>query len=80
MPPIDGVHPGFVPPHPSGHPRLRAWLDAHHDKVQREGTKKVDAEVKAVCVDYNGMTKASGGRPCVGAYRYPEAEVVWATA
>lgn len=80
MPPIPGAHEAFVPPHPSGHPTLRDWFDTNHEAVADSGTKPVPIDVKTVCIDYNGMTKANGGRPCVGAYRHGEAEVVWATA
>lgn len=78
MPPIPGHHEAFVPPHPSGHPALRAWFDEYHRHVEPAGTEAVPDSVHAVCIDYNGMTRATGGRPCVGAYRHPEAQVVWA--
>lgn len=77
MPPVPGAHEGFVPPHPSGHPRLRAWFEAHHEAVASDGRGKVPRDVRAVCVDFNGVTKVSS-RACVGAYRHPEGEVVWA--
>ena len=78
MPPVSNRHDAFVPPHPSGHPDLRAWFNAHHAAVPDEGTVSVPQDVGAVCVDYNGITRV-GHRACVGAYRHPEAEVVWAT-
>ena len=34
--------------------------------------------VDVVCIDSNGVTRA-GECACIGAYRYPEAEVVWST-
>ncbi|MEL6185715.1 MAG: metallophosphoesterase [Myxococcota bacterium] len=80
MPPLPGRHEGFVSPHPSGHPKLRAWFDAHHAAVPRTGSVSVPAAVRAVCIDYNGVVRARGGRPCAGAYRHPEGEVVWAVA
>lgn len=61
-------------------PKLRAWFDAHHQAVAPSGRMPVPEAVKTVCVDDNGVTRATGGRPCAGAYRYPEAEVVWAIA
>lgn len=76
MPPVDGAHDAFVPPHPSGHPRLREWFNAEHDKVPARGRRTVPEHVRAVCIDYNGVTRA-GARACAGAYRYPEAEVAW---
>lgn len=76
MPPVPGVHDAFVPPHPSGHPRLRAWLEGSHASVTGAGRRRVADGAMAVCVDFNGVTRA-GERACVGAYRYPESEVVW---
>lgn len=78
LPPIPGRHEAFTPPHPSGHPALRAWAEAHHRHVAEAGRAAVPSAVRAVCVDYNGVNNA-GARSCVGAYRYPEAEVVWRT-
>ena len=78
MPPIAGYHHEFVPPHPSGHPELRDWFDANHRRVPADGWVAVPDSVNAVCIDYNGVTRA-GARACVGAYRHPEAHVVWAT-
>lgn len=79
MPPVAHRHEAFVPPHPSGHPMLRAWFDETLPAVPSSGRERVPASVRAVCIDYNGVARATGGRPCVGAYRYPEAEVVWST-
>lgn len=76
MPPIPTSHDAFVPPFPSGHPELRRWFKAQHEAVAAEGRHSVPENVKAVCVDYNGVTRA-GTRACVGAYRHPEAEVAW---
>ncbi len=78
LPPIPG-HSHFTPPHPSGHPDLREWANTHHKLVADSGRQSVPSQTQAVCVDFNGLTKA-GPRACVGAYRYPEAEVVWQTA
>lgn len=79
MPPIEALHESLVPPHPSGHPELRRWTGEHHARVASAGTRAVGASERAICVDYNGVTK-EGARACVGAYRYPEAEVVWRAA
>ncbi|MEO1339354.1 MAG: metallophosphoesterase, partial [Myxococcota bacterium] len=50
MPPIAGRHDAFVPPHPSGHPDLRAWFDAHQTAVASKGRISVPKSVPAVCV------------------------------
>lgn len=78
LPPLSPAHEAFAPPQPSGHPALREWADTHHARVPETGRAAVPPEVRAVCVDYNGVTNA-GARSCVGAYRHPEAEVVWRT-
>lgn len=78
MPPVEGRHEAFVPPHPSGHPDLRAWFESLRPYVQPEGRMAVPPELKAVCIDFNGMMRVDGP-PTVGAYRYPEAEVAWAS-
>ena len=78
LPPIPGRHDAFVPPFPSGHPDLRAWFDTHHEAVGPDGRVAVPPQVQAVCVDFNGVTRA-GARACVGAYRHPDAEVLWAS-
>lgn len=79
MPPIPGRHEAFVSPHPSGHPKLRSWFDAHHAAVTSYGQAAVPEHIGAICIDYNGVIRATDGRPCAGAYRHPEGEVVWAT-
>jgi hypothetical protein len=76
LPPIDGVDT-FVPPYPSGTATLGAWQAEHAERVIGLGSAKVPDDVKHVCVDYNGV-KTATDRACVGAYRWPEAEVVWA--
>lgn len=76
LPPISGRHEDFAPPFASGHPSLRSWAEAHHEHVEEAGRAAVPPEAHAVCVDYNGVTNVEV-RNCVGAYRYPEAEVVW---
>lgn len=59
---------------------MRAWLDEHHRAVQTAGRVAVPDAVQAVCIDYNGVARANGGRPCAGAYRYPEGEAIWVVA
>lgn len=71
------VHGAFVPPHPSGHPDLRAWARAWAPRCQGSGRAPWDAEL--ACVDFQGVTRVSG-HACVGALRWPEAEIVWAVA
>jgi hypothetical protein len=78
IPPIPGKHESFVPPFPSGHPELRAWFADHHRDAAPSGRTKVPEETETACIDFNGVTRA-GERACIGAYRYPEAEVVWST-
>lgn len=79
MPPLTDDGSQFAPPHPSGHPDLRAWIHAYRASVPDAGRVAVPDEVDAVCVDYSGLTEA-GRRACAGAYRYPEGEVIWACA
>ena len=79
IPPVEGHHSGFVPPHPSGHPHLRSWLNLVGPQVTSEGRVAVPPSQIAVCVDFSGVG-GSGGAPCIGAYRYPEGEVVWASS
>jgi hypothetical protein len=74
LPPVGGE---FCPPEPSGHPRLKAWQKENSVRVSDHGTRACDADI--ICVDYNGLTAASE-RACVGALRWPERQVVWATS
>lgn len=68
----------FAPPYPTGHPDNASWLHRHVQDLAAEGRWPVPAHERFVCVDYNGtfMHHAVG---CVGAYRWPEHEVVWAS-
>lgn len=75
--PPHGDVPTFAPPHPSGHPALRSWQSTHAPQVPARGRVAVPAEVRHVCIDYNGVM-IGAGRPCVGALRWPEREVAWA--
>jgi hypothetical protein len=75
VPPIDGH---FAPPHPSGHPELRAWGEAMRRRCPPEGTLPFSGDV--ACVDFHGITRASPDRACVGALRWPDRQIVWATA
>lgn len=74
LPPIDGQ---FCPPYPPGHPELRRWQDERASMVPDRGRRILDRDV--ACVDFNGLTEGSRDRACVGALRWPEREVVWAT-
>jgi len=76
IPPVD-AHGGFAPPHPSGHGLLREWAERLAPSVPDRGAVHVPDDVRAVCVDFNGVTKARAGA-CVGAFRWPERQVVWA--
>lgn len=75
VPPIDGH---FAPPHASGHPELRAWGEAMLKRCPPEGTLPFSGDV--ACVDFHGITRASSDRACVGALRWPERQIVWASA
>ncbi len=77
VPPVEG---DFAPPHPSGHPDLRDWglkLVAS-GKIATSGQAAMTGEF--ACVDFNGVTRASKHLACVGALRWPEREMWWATA
>jgi hypothetical protein len=74
LPPVDGH---MAPPHPSGHPLLRAWASGLAPRVPASGRAPMTGDV--ACVDFHGVTKASD-RACIGALRWPEREIVWATA
>ena len=73
-PPIDGH---FAPPHPSGHPDLRAWGEAMLRRCPPEGSLPLAGDV--ACVDFHGLTRASSARACIGALRWPERQIVWAS-
>jgi hypothetical protein len=74
LPPIDGE---LAPPHPSGHPALRAWAKGLAPRVPPSGTLELNGTV--ACIDFQGVTNASD-RACIGALRWPERQIVWATA
>jgi hypothetical protein len=74
LPPIDG---DMAPPHPSGHPALRAWARKLAPRIPSTGRLPLAGDL--ACVDFQGVTNASD-RACVGALRWPERELVWATA
>lgn len=76
LPPVDG---NFCPPYPSGHPELKAWQREVLKRTPARGTVAFTGDI--ACVDFNGVTAAStDGRACVGALRWPEREIVWASA
>ena len=73
VPPVEGQ---FAPPHPSGHPDLRAWCDPLAKVCPETGSVPLEGDF--ACVDFNGVTNARADLACVGALRWPEREVVWA--
>ncbi len=73
-PPVAG---NFAPPHPSGHPNLRAWGADMLTKCPPAGSLPLVGDV--ACVDFHGITRASRDRACIGALRWPEREIVWAS-
>lgn len=74
LPPIDG---DMAPPHPSGHPDLRDWARSLLPRVPESGRLEMTGDI--ACVDFQGMTNGSS-RACIGALRWPEREIVWASA
>jgi hypothetical protein len=74
-PPLDGH---FAPPHPSGHPKLREWGDGMAARCPPSGSIPLQGDL--ACIDFNGITRASQDRACVGALRWPERDIVWASA
>jgi hypothetical protein len=68
----------FCPPHSSGHPDLEAWQKKWAGQVKGPGRTPLVGDI--ACVDFNGLTQADEKRACVGALRWPEREVVWATS
>ncbi len=73
-PPVAGH---FAPPHPSGHPDLRTWGAEMLAKCPPAGRLPLTGDV--ACVDFHGITRASRDRACIGALRWPEREIVWAS-
>lgn len=79
LPPEPGVvAPHWAPPWPSGHPRLRAWWKALGPRLAPAGRRPFTGDV--LCVDFNGYGRFLGDLGCVGALRWPERELVWASA
>lgn len=74
LPPLEG---DMAPPHPSGHPKLRAWARDLAPRIPSTGRVPLDGNL--ACVDFQGVTSVSD-RACIGALRWPEREIVWATA
>ncbi len=73
-PPLNGH---FAPPFPSGHPKLRAWGEDMARCCPASGRLPLVGDV--ACVDFHGITRASSDRACIGALRWPEREIVWAS-
>ena len=67
----------FCPPFPSGHPNLKRWQAKSSEIVPATGRAKWTDDV--ACIDFNGVTYASATRAFVGALRWPEREIVWAS-
>ena len=74
IPPITDVHEDFVAA--ADLPKIRSEFENLAQFVENTGLVKVPSTINEICIDYNGVTRALK-RPCVGAYRYPEAEVAW---
>lgn len=75
LPPMKGT---FCPPFSSGTQELREWQSANAGGVPDRGDRACDT-AEVICVDYNGLTDCSE-RACVGALRWPERQVAWATS
>ena len=69
----------FAPPHPSGHPDSRKWVEEHTKGLSDEGEYDVPDDVPFVCVDYNARLEQRGFGG-IGAYRHPQGQVVFAVA
>lgn len=65
-----------APPHVNGSAEDRRWVEERSARVPETGRRLLSPERRHICVDYNGLLKASG-RGCIGAYRWPAHEVVW---
>jgi hypothetical protein len=70
--------PHWAPPWPSGHPQLRAWWKDLGPRLAPAGRRAFTGDV--VSVDFNGYSRFMGNLGCVGALRWPERELVWASA
>lgn len=70
-------HAPFCPPFPSGHPNLKRWQAEYSAIVSPTGRARWTDDV--ACIDFNGVTHASATRASVGALRWPEREIVWAS-
>ena len=58
-------------------PERKAWVDSIADRARANGRVPLPATAPAVCVDYSALRGASYR---LGALRWPEAEIVWASA
>ncbi len=81
MPPVEH---DFAPPHPAGHPKLRRWQKRLLKKepwIEEDVPlcRHIKLQGKAACIDFQGVTQSSKLAACVGAFRWPEREVVWGT-
>lgn len=81
LPPLDG---DFVPGQRHGRAVAGAWaagfLRDHPELSEVGASGRTTLRGDFACVDFNGVTAASGkSTACVGALRWPEREICWAT-
>jgi hypothetical protein len=81
LPPVNGE---LLPSRPTGHPALLAQAHrrvngANKQALKRllEGTAPMTGDL--ACIDFHGVTAVSP-KACIGALRWPEREIVWASA
>lgn len=72
LPPVDGH---FTPPFPFGTRELAGWSERLRRQATAKGRAQVPMSLRAVCVD---LDDGRHGEGWVGAFRWPEREVVWA--
>jgi hypothetical protein len=77
LPPV-AEHASTVPVHPLNSGAEDAHRKAMAPQVPARGVWHVPPDQRMICVDFQGVYKGAK-RPCVGAYRWPEHEVVWAS-
>lgn len=77
--PPDHVGLRFAPGEPNGTNEYRDWAKAAAANTVGGESVQVPDAVSAICIDYSGYRFATD-RACLGAYRWPEQEVVWTSA
>ncbi len=75
LPPVPGLVDAFAPAHPTGRLRHAEWRKTVSPHVERLGVRSVPDDVTAVCIDFTAVED----KECIGAFRWPEREVWWAT-